>query len=31
MAKPIVGVVSSNKGNKTIVVTVQTRKTSPLS
>jgi small subunit ribosomal protein S17 len=30
MAKPIVGVVSSNKGNKTIVVTVQTRKTHPL-
>jgi small subunit ribosomal protein S17 len=30
MAKPIVGVVSSNKGDKTIVVTVQTRKTHPL-
>jgi small subunit ribosomal protein S17 len=30
MAKPIVGVVSSNKGDKTIVVTVHTRKTHPL-
>lgn len=30
MAKPIVGVVSSNKGHKTIVVTVHTRKTHPL-
>jgi small subunit ribosomal protein S17 len=30
MAKPIVGIVSSNKGDKTIVVTVQTRKTHPL-
>lgn len=30
MAKQIVGVVSSNKGDKTIVVTVQTRKTHPL-
>lgn len=30
MAKQIIGVVSSNKGDKTIVVTVQTRKTHPL-
>ena len=30
MAKSIVGVVTSNKGDKTIVVTVQTRKTHPL-
>lgn len=30
MAKQIVGVVSSNKGDKTIIVTVQTRKTHPL-
>jgi len=30
MAKTIVGTVSSNKGNKTIVVTVATRKTHPL-
>lgn len=30
MAKQIVGVVSSNKGDKTIVVTVQERKTHPL-
>lgn len=30
MAKQIVGTVSSNKGDKTIVVTVQTRKTHPL-
>lgn len=30
MAKQIVGVVSSNKSDKTIVVTVQTRKTHPL-
>jgi len=30
MAKQIVGVVSSNKGDKTIVVTVHTRKTHPL-
>lgn len=30
MAKTIIGVVSSNKGDKTIVVTVQTRKTHPL-
>lgn len=30
MAKTIVGTVSSNKGDKTIVVTVQTRKTHPL-
>ncbi len=30
MAKQIVGVVSSSKGDKTIVVTVQTRKTHPL-
>ncbi|MDL2362911.1 MAG: 30S ribosomal protein S17 [Patescibacteria group bacterium] len=30
MAKQIVGVVSSNKGDKTIVVTVSTRKTHPL-
>lgn len=30
MAKQIVGVVSSDKGDKTIVVTVQTRKTHPL-
>ena len=30
MAKQIIGVVSSNKGDKTIVVTVATRKTHPL-
>ena len=30
MAKQIVGVVSSSKGDKTIVVTVQTRKSHPL-
>ena len=30
MAKSLVGTVSSNKGNKTIVVTVTTRKTHPL-
>jgi len=30
MAKQIIGIVSSNKGDKTIVVTVQTRKTHPL-
>lgn len=30
MAKQIVGVVSSSKGDKTIVVTVSTRKTHPL-
>jgi small subunit ribosomal protein S17 len=30
MARTIVGVVSSNKTDKTIVVTVQTRKTHPL-
>jgi small subunit ribosomal protein S17 len=30
MAKTITGVVSSDKGDKTIVVTVQTRKTHPL-
>ena len=30
MGKQIVGVVSSNKGDKTIVVTVHTRKTHPL-
>src|ERR1700761_6618726 len=30
MAKPIIGTVSSAKGDKTIVVTVQTRKTHPL-
>ena len=30
MAKTIIGTVSSDKGNKTIVVTVQTRKTHPL-
>ncbi len=30
MAKQIIGTVSSNKGDKTIVVTVQTRKTHPL-
>ena len=30
MAKTIVGTVSSAKGNKTIVVTVHTRKTHPL-
>jgi small subunit ribosomal protein S17 len=30
MAKQIIGVVSSSKGDKTIVVTVQTRKTHPL-
>ena len=30
MAKQLVGIVSSNKGDKTIVVTVRTRKTHPL-
>jgi small subunit ribosomal protein S17 len=30
MAKQIIGVVSSSKGDKTIVVAVQTRKTHPL-
>lgn len=30
MGKQIIGVVTSNKGDKTIVVTVQTRKTHPL-
>ena len=30
MAKTFVGTVSSNKGNKTIVVTVRTQKTHPL-
>jgi small subunit ribosomal protein S17 len=30
MAKTIVGIVSSSKSDKTIVVTVQTRKTHPL-
>lgn len=30
MAKQLVGTVSSSKGDKTIVVTVQTRKTHPL-
>lgn len=30
MAKTLTGVVSSDKGDKTIVVTVQTRKTHPL-
>lgn len=30
MAKQLIGVVSSSKGDKTIVVTVQTRKTHPL-
>jgi len=30
MAKTIIGTVSSDKGDKTIVVTVQTRKTHPL-
>ena len=30
MAKQIIGVVSSSKGDKTIVVTVQMRKTHPL-
>lgn len=30
MAKQIIGTVSSSKGDKTIVVTVQTRKTHPL-
>lgn len=30
MAKTLTGVVSSDKGNKTIVVTVATRKTHPL-
>ncbi len=30
MAKTLVGTVSSNKGNKTIVVTVATRKTHPI-
>lgn len=30
MARTIIGVVSSNKTDKTIVVTVQTRKTHPL-
>jgi len=30
MAKQLIGIVSSSKGDKTIVVTVQTRKTHPL-
>lgn len=30
MAKQLIGTVSSSKGDKTIVVTVQTRKTHPL-
>lgn len=30
MAKQLIGIVSSNKGDKTIVVTVHTRKTHPL-
>lgn len=30
MAKQLVGIVSSSKGDKTIVVTVQTRKTHPI-
>ena len=30
MAKTIIGIVSSNKADKTIVVTVQTRKTHPI-
>ena len=30
MARQLVGIVSSNKGDKTIVVTVRTRKTHPL-
>ncbi len=30
MAKSIIGIVSSNKTDKTIVVTVQTRKTHPI-
>lgn len=30
MAKQLIGTVSSNKGDKTIVVTVRTRKTHPL-
>jgi len=30
MAKTIIGTVSSNKADKTIVITVQTRKTHPL-
>lgn len=30
MAKQLIGVVSSNKGDKTIIVTVQTRKAHPL-
>jgi len=30
MARQLIGVVSSNKSDKTIVVTVQTRKTHPL-
>jgi small subunit ribosomal protein S17 len=30
MAKTITGIVTSNKGDKTIVVTVQTQKTHPL-
>jgi small subunit ribosomal protein S17 len=30
MAKQLIGTVSSSKGHKTIVVTVQTRKTHPL-
>jgi ribosomal protein S17 len=30
MARTIIGVVSSNKADKTIVVTVNTRKTHPL-
>lgn len=30
MAKSLIGIVSSNKGDKTIIVTVTTRKTHPL-
>jgi small subunit ribosomal protein S17 len=30
MAKPLIGVVASNKGDKTIIVSVTTRKTHPL-
>lgn len=30
MAKQLIGIVSSNKGDKTIVVTVRTQKTHPL-
>lgn len=30
MAKSLVGIVSSNKGDKTIIVTVATRKTHPI-